>query len=288
MGNFIRYQLSLSMHIKALVALLLLILLLSAGIWLVEGKDIWQGLVLAADASNGQYAEQVYLDRTLRTSANSWSNLAYFLIGFYCILLARSDRKIIAVEGPTNANFIQRNPLLSTFYGFNCCILGFGSFLFHASLTRIGQQFDVGGMFAIVFATLLIPLAQSISYFGKNRSALSEKKVCLWLAVITALTIVLTFLFKWQIPTNALMSTVSLLTIALLLLNKWLQPYRTVFLFIIASLCFQFLAGWIRGLDIQKVFSGPDDILQGHAVWHCLSAIAIALSYLYFRSEKVE
>ena len=40
-------------------------------------------------------------------------------------------------------------------------------------------------------------------------------------------------------------------------------------------------------LDAAGKFSGPDTWLQGHAVWHLLTALSLARIYLYYRGERV-
>jgi hypothetical protein len=43
---------------------------------------------------------------------------------------------------------------------------------------------------------------------------------------------------------------------------------------------------WV--MDVAGKFSGPDTWLQGHAVWHLLTALSLAAIYLYYRSENYE
>jgi len=42
---------------------------------------------------------------------------------------------------------------------------------------------------------------------------------------------------------------------------------------------------WV--LDVAGKFSGPDAWLQGHAVWHLLTALSLAAIYLYYRNEEL-
>jgi hypothetical protein len=44
----------------------------------------------------------------------------------------------------------------------------------------------------------------------------------------------------------------------------------------------------IRDLDIAGEFSGPDSLLQGHAVWHVITCLMYVCLFLYFRSEERE
>ena len=47
------------------------------------------------------------------------------------------------------------------------------------------------------------------------------------------------------------------------------------------------LAYQFRQLDIDRRFTGPDTWLQGHVLWHFLTAATLATVYLYHRSERV-
>jgi hypothetical protein len=40
-----------------------------------------------------------------------------------------------------------------------------------------------------------------------------------------------------------------------------------------------------RQIDVAGRFTGPDAWLQGHALWHLLTATSLAFIYLYYRSE---
>ncbi len=44
-------------------------------------------------------------------------------------------------------------------------------------------------------------------------------------------------------------------------------------------------AAFCRQLDSAHRFSGPHCWIQGHALWHVLSAVTLFLTYLYARSE---
>jgi hypothetical protein len=40
-------------------------------------------------------------------------------------------------------------------------------------------------------------------------------------------------------------------------------------------------------MDVRGSFSGPDTWLQGHALWHLLTALSLATIYLYYRTEAI-
>ena len=120
-----------------------------------DGRNVWRDWTEAKELRRPAYAERIYPDDLLRTRANSWSNLTYVLVGFYAIALGCHDlrRKRSAEDG-----YLIHTPPMSILFGVTCCYLGFGSGLFHASLTRWGQQLDVAAMYAPLLACIAINL----------------------------------------------------------------------------------------------------------------------------------
>jgi hypothetical protein len=72
-------------HILALVLLLIMIF------HHYDGQNVWSGWVEALELRQPGYTERIYPEDVLRTRANSWSNLAYLLVGFYALALAHHD-----------------------------------------------------------------------------------------------------------------------------------------------------------------------------------------------------
>jgi predicted membrane channel-forming protein YqfA (hemolysin III family) len=46
------------------------------------------------------------------------------------------------------------------------------------------------------------------------------------------------------------------------------------------------LAVFFRQLDVARQFGTPESAIQGHALWHLLTALALGSMYLYYRSER--
>jgi tetratricopeptide (TPR) repeat protein len=87
---------------------------------------------------------------------NSWTNFIFVLLGLFLIFF---DKKI-----PYGSNFLSMNRGYSRVYGSALIFLGFGSFLFHASQTFVGQWFDVFGMYLV-----------SAFFVGTQRAVILEK-----------------------------------------------------------------------------------------------------------------
>ena len=63
---------------------------------------------------------------------------------------------------PGGAGYLVRTPALSLSFGLACCYLGAGSGLFHASLTRFGQQLDVAAMYAPLLVLIAVNMGRWI------------------------------------------------------------------------------------------------------------------------------
>jgi hypothetical protein len=202
--------------------------------------------------------------------ANTWSNLAFVLVGLLVIARGRAD----------TAQGLRRSPITeratySAVYGGTCILVGMGSTFYHASLTFAGQFFDVMGMylfavFILLYAlTRLSPLRQGTflaAYVGLN-------------AILGYLLLTVPSMRRWLF---------GLVLIAVLALESRaarsaaaIDRYYLRAAVITLSIAF---AIWI--LDMTKVLCAPESWLQGHAVWHLLCATSAGLAYFYYRSER--
>ncbi|HPA41871.1 MAG TPA: hypothetical protein PKV69_07650, partial [Candidatus Hydrogenedentes bacterium] len=138
------WQMPLSVHCWALGLFAAATLAVVAVFLLYHDVNVWEGWRESNELRKQAYGERLYMESVYRTRANTWSNLAYVLVGLYAVVLGVNDlrRKDGAGEG-----HLRRRPALGILYGVACCYLGVGSGLFHASLTHWGQQLDVAAMY---------------------------------------------------------------------------------------------------------------------------------------------
>ncbi len=190
--------------------------------------------------------------------SNTWSNLAYFVVGAY--IMKKSTR---------------RGPLAAGGLGPVSIAVGATSFVFHMSYTFAGQVFDYLGMFILIGWALAR---------GVMRAGLLDEKGALrfWAALIAAsLAALFAFRFAgWGIQTIVLVQALSLaaLEIRLMLVKRDAPSYGSFWLMqflLIAAYAF-----W--HLDHTDFACRPDDhLIQFHAIWHVVTAGAFVAAWRF-------
>jgi len=260
------------------------LVLLIVSIVFAAFKDVpvWADWVPADEFIHPEYGEQIYPDSVFRTRMNTWSNLVYVCFGFYAIGLAIYDwkRKL-----PLERGYLIFAPVLTCLFGLSGIYLGLGSGFFHASLTKYGQQFDVGGMYATMICLVGIAVGSWLPrlQFPRTRHIFPSWPV---LAVIMVFGSVYFSYYKWEYSFSQI-STYLSGTLFLFAGVSLIQPGKYLQLrWFVAGVLAITLGSKIRDLDISDQFTGPDSIFQGHAVWHLVSCLLYVFLFLYFRSEE--
>lgn len=80
-------------HAFACGGILALVLLLVGVSSYDDGQNVWQDWTEAGELRRPDDAGRIHPEDFLRTGANTWSNLAYILAGFYAVGLAGHDAR---------------------------------------------------------------------------------------------------------------------------------------------------------------------------------------------------
>ena len=249
-----------------------------------RGKDRspWDGWRESSELRRPAYAERVYPNAIFRTRANTWSNLAYVLVGFYGMALGVHDSRRPSQSATA---YLVQTPALSLAFGLACCYLGAGSGLFHASLTRLGQQLDVAAMYAPLLVLIAINAGRFIpnAKFGRQQSrSFPTSPILIALVVVVSM---LLFLYKWSMSSTIVLGSL-ITTVGLLAVLDRLRGSRRMDVRWLAGGCLTLAAAVIcRQLDTAGRFTGADAWLQGHALWHILTSLSLGCMYFYYRSE---
>lgn len=249
---------------------------------LYKDVNVWEGWESASEFLDPIYAETLYPNSVFRTRMNTWSNLAYVLLGFYLIALGLYDfrEKKTLMRG-----YLAHTPALSLVFGLACIYLGLGSGFFHASLTRAGQQCDVGGMYATMFVLGALCIGSWLPHIPKRSES---QAIATWpVIVVVAIAASIYFsVYKWSYSFTKITQPIQWLMLAFVLVSLIQRRKRLQVLWFVAAVVSIVLAGYIRQMDIDGQFSHPDAIWQGHAIWHVITALFYLFLYLYFRSEE--
>ena len=247
---------SLSISIAALISLLTILvsLRLPASIWADWGP--------ATCLRTGCFCEATNIHSPIRQTANTISSLAFVFSGM--LVMSRRDRP-------------SRFPLVySVIIGISSLIIGIGSAFYHASLTFIGQFFDVFGMFLLAAFLLVYALER-----------IWNLRLTTTIGLYLALNLFLTWL-QIAIPETRRYAFAVVLILALIVEHyyrvqahpqieiRWLR--LGIGLLTVAYII------WI--LDNTRTVCFEHSLLQGHAIWHILGAISVLFLHRYYQSEE--
>jgi hypothetical protein len=198
------------------------------------------------------------LARLIREPQNTWSNLAFVICGAW--LAIASTRKI------------------SRMVGMALMLVGIGSLLYHASASTFFRILDVGSMYGLFF-TLFFLAAGSfnarIEKLTRDHPALLLSSAALFAVVLTLSRSFDLFGFKpLSIASATVITSLLLIGSGLYVILKqragWLRGFAALTLFALAAACQigDRPGGWL---------CDPNHVIQAHAVWHVLSALALLL-----------
>lgn len=259
-------------------------LIISAGLFILyklnQYVTIWDSWREAlGNATN--FCEMNRYDQLIVQPSNTWSNIGFIIVGLIFIGIARNDHHYS--ERHSVKNLLAKYPGFSALIGLSALYMGIGSFLFHATLTRVFQKLDQTGMYFLVISFLaytLFKLFPVIKFRGKLHAS---NKFFITCAVILQL---LFFFYLWKLPLNIVFPS---MTTAVFLLNffiiKRMKKNIGLVGLLKASVITLLISSSVWILDITDKLCSPTSIWQGHSLWHILNAMSIFLAYLYYRSE---
>jgi hypothetical protein len=248
------------------------------GVWFcfntfIDGS-VWHGMTLSKSALTVEYCEFNNTDKLFHQSMNTYSNLAYSFFGVLIVLIALADYRNKSAQG---LNHMEQFPLLSAFMGACFIYLSFGSAFFHASLTWVGQRFDMNGTYGLSVALLGIGL-----YHVFHMITFTDKIKQYWIGALGVL--ILAFFQIHLIVSSSILLPVLIMTnLALTIINYIQFRQDRSIIFPLLSLILLVIAVKIRTLDVQKVDCDPYSWYQGHSVWHVLTAMSSFCNYAFFR-----
>ena len=191
--------------------------------------------------------------------SNAWSNLAYVLVGLWILWRQRAQ--------PGTA---------LTAIGVGSVLLGFGSFSFHATGIRVFEVVDVSGMY--VLSGLGLTFALQRSWGWSDARAIGFLVACILLS--SGLMVLLG-------NDGIVVFAVEIIVMVLLEVGLRSRNPGGAARWILWAMGVLVVAYAIWNLDFHGIVCEPDNhLLTGHAVWHTLTAVSIALYYRFQRAVR--
>ena len=204
--------------------------------------------------------------------ANAWSSLAFCVAALAVLIISSTDRSNPWLRGQNPPTVKWKYPVM---FAVALFLIGAGSFAFHARLTMQTQFADVFGMYLI--ATFIL-----VYSFERTHSKSSNTIIAGYVALNLLLALLL-----YSAPQLRRYAFAAVLLAGLYLeyrSRKRAQVVSTTrYLSAAIALLATGFAIWIA--DITHLVCSPRSLVQGHAVWHLLGAMASWYLFLYYRSE---
>lgn len=181
-------------------------------------------------------------------------------------------------------NRLQRFPFYGRMFGYTALFLGPGSMLYHASLTDWGGWFDNMSMFFIVlfmgqYSLFRLNKWHSRGVFlGVYIAAASLLGTVLAVSIAADPDLGLGKFFFGGLVAGAIIIEICVMT------RDWID--QPVLWFWLGILTFGLsILVWALS-DTGRPLCDPSSVLQGHALWHIGTAVAVLFFYFYYRSER--
>lgn len=200
------------------------------------------------------------LNAIIKQPANAWSNLFYVFVGVWLIYQTRSKTGLIKLLGPI------------------AILIGFSSFIYHATWTLFGEFIDLGSM--LVLTSFLI---------SWNIKRLTKRTIWVSFVLISSASLFILYMtgvyshgYEWGKYIFGF-ETVALLALEYKIYQKPHQSYRLHNLFIAFG---TLLVAWfIWYLDRAMIWCDPATahVINGHVIWHLLTSIAFIYLYRFYQ-----
>ncbi|MCS6818927.1 MAG: ceramidase domain-containing protein [Chitinophagales bacterium] len=256
-----------------LSAIALIALLIIYNIW--GSLNFWAAMAQAGGNAL-HFCELNRINELIRQPSNTWSNIPFITVGLFVIFASVKDWQY--KDRKQSPNFMVRHPIFSFFLGLSTLYTGLGSLFYHASLTSFFQKHDQMGMYALIFSITAICAYRLLPEF---------KSIHLKSIYLTgALALLILIYIKWN---NININLMFPLCVGMVVILHLIYEFKRKKMFCEKTWIYGAFAALVIGfiiwmLDRSHVICKPDSWLQGHAVWHILTAFSTLLTYLYFRT----
>ncbi|MCB1177769.1 MAG: ceramidase domain-containing protein [Leptospiraceae bacterium] len=191
--------------------------------------------------------------------ANSFSNIGFIVVGLYILYQNRLDK----------------NSRLNMF-GYASILLGVSSFLYHASFSFLMEFFDLSSMY------LLTGLMISLNI---NR-IIPISKIFMYSVYGFIMFVSMTLLYNFK-PYGIMIFTLHIVTLLFTELYLYFKNKEIVYFNYYIAIGLFVLAYIVWLLDLFRIVCYPNNhFIQGHAIWHFLTAFSSLYLYRFYRNLR--
>jgi hypothetical protein len=207
---------------------------------------------------------------------NTWSNIGFMLVGLAMLWWIGWERATGRLS--PHHNMMTRGTLFATMYGAFTVFLGPGSMMFHASMRQWAGWFDPVSMNLFM---AFIPAYNLVRRFNWPRWA----GVVVYLVANVIEGILNAVDIDHSLIWFAILGGIALVSQILVLFSPIQTSIGGRIFFAGGAVAFVaafviWALSWTEG-----PLCDPNSLIQGHGVWHLLSAVAVGCLYMYFRME---
>jgi hypothetical protein len=261
---------SIRYFIIGLIELLILLLLF----YKTVRTDLSSGGCLSADGTYDTCYCEAFSDGYVLEPVNTYSALAFSALGF--VILYTLSR----TPPPQITNLMTQNIIYSAVYGYLEVFMGPGSMLFHATMSNLGGFFDTLSMYMWLSYVLVYDILR-LTNISNAIGAL------LYIFVVSLCVVLQEMVFQGGDLTFALLVFAALGAELIVYLRSRNNLNKTAYKYFILALLVYAVAMVIWQLSkTGGPLCFPDSLLQGHAVWHTLSAVTVSLIYVYLKKAN--
>jgi len=206
-------------------------------------------------------------NRFVLQAINAYSNLGFVLVSLLILGQAIPQQPLPREAYQTHFRI----------YGLAALLIGAGSFFYHASLTRVGEWFDLMGLYLFTSFLLLYNLARLRPLNGVTFAAI-------YIGLSSLFGIQMIVARELQQIVFGLLAAGAL---GLEVVIHWRRRRRIRHRYFAAAIGCFIVGAVIWILDGRGALPcWPESLFQWHALWHVLTAASAGLLYLYYRSER--
>ena len=249
------------------------LLAIAAVLFITLARQDWPGIPHPCLAQSDCYCEAARAG-WIRQPANTWSCLAGVFVGL--AIAAHSTTSKRSGRADQAANRMQAGVFHPALYASIVVYSGIGAGFFHASLTDWGGKLDMASM---IFSFGFWLTYNVTRVFGLTK--LQFLAVYIGLAAVLLVPRVVFNVLGFEIFAGL----VGAVLLSEILVARSPLRVRRSWLWVSLALYLPALGVWWLSLS-GHLLCEPASLLQGHALWHVITALSPGALYLYFRSGE--